>query len=83
MRPQQYARFSGREIILRDHLAIDRTILANQRIFLTHLSFALTTVIAGVTIPIFLKFRLLFFKYFITVNTNHITVYSKNQHGEI
>ncbi len=48
-----YERFSQRELILRDHLAIDRTILANERTLLAYARTALALVIVGAT---FLKF---------------------------
>ena len=44
-----YERFRGEELILRDELAIDRTILANERTLLSYLRGAMTLVIAGVT----------------------------------
>lgn len=43
----------GDKLILRDHLAIDRTILANERTFLSYARAALTLFVAGVT---FLQF---------------------------
>lgn len=44
-----YERFKYKELILRDELAIDRTILANERTVLAYLRGALTLFIAGVT----------------------------------
>jgi len=44
-----YERFKHMELILRDELAIDRTILANERTVLAYLRGALTLFIAGVT----------------------------------
>ena len=44
-----YKRFQREELILRDELAIDRTILANERTVLAYFRSALTLVIVGVT----------------------------------
>jgi len=49
MQDVPYSKFSDEEFILRDYLAIDRTILANERTFLAYLRTALTVFIAGVT----------------------------------
>ncbi len=48
-----YSRFEVDEMILRDHLAADRTTLANQSTFLAYIRTALTFFVAGVT---FIKF---------------------------
>lgn len=48
-----YGRFDVSEMILRDHLAADRTTLANQSTFLAYIRTALTFFVAGVT---FIKF---------------------------
>lgn len=48
-----YERFDQEDLILRDHLAIDRTILANERTYLAYIRTALTLFIGGVT---FIKF---------------------------
>ena len=48
-----YSRFDVSEMILRDHLAADRTTLANQSAFLAYIRTALTLFVAGVT---FVKF---------------------------
>jgi len=53
MAQNPYRRFIREELILRDELAIDRTILANERTILAYLRGALTLVIAGIT---FLQF---------------------------
>ena len=42
-----YARFSERERILRDELAIDRTVLANERTFLAYLRTAFAFWVVG------------------------------------
>ena len=44
-----YSRFESSELILRDELAIDRTILANERTLLAYLRSGVALVIAGVT----------------------------------
>jgi len=53
MSPQPYKQFSKEEIILRDHLALDRTILANERTLLAYVRTALAFMITGIG---FLKF---------------------------
>jgi inner membrane protein YidH len=48
-----YSAFSGddkQEMILRDHLAVDRTIMANETSFLAYIRTALTLAVAGVTL---------------------------------
>ncbi len=45
-----YRRFEDAELILRDELAIDRTILANERTLLSYLRSGVALLIAGVTI---------------------------------
>ena len=59
MRNNPYARFSENELILRDQLAIDRTILANERTLLSYLRGAVAMVIAGVTFVQFIEFGIL------------------------
>ncbi len=44
-----YERFQYKELILRDELAIDRTILANERTALAYFRSAMTLIIVGVT----------------------------------
>jgi putative membrane protein len=44
-----YSDIDSKRMILRDHLATDRTILANQNTFLAYLRTALTLFVAGVT----------------------------------
>lgn len=48
-----YCSFCEEEMILRDYLALDRTVLANERTFLSYTRTAMALVIAGVT---FIKF---------------------------
>lgn len=45
-----YDRFKHQELILRDELAIDRTVLANERTFLAYLRTSLTFAVVGGTI---------------------------------
>ena len=45
-----YSRFGNTELILRDELAIDRTMLANERTLLAYLRSAVALLIAGVSI---------------------------------
>ena len=45
-----YERFLREELILRDELAIDRTLLANERTLMAYVRLAITMVIAGVSI---------------------------------
>lgn len=44
-----YSRFGGRDLTLNDHLAIDRTILANERTVLSYTRTALTMLVIGGT----------------------------------
>ncbi len=44
---EPYARFNAQEMILRDELAIDRTILANERTFLAYVRTALAFAVVG------------------------------------
>jgi putative membrane protein len=46
---QPYGRFSADDLILRDELAIDRTLLANERTLLAYLRSGVALVIAGAT----------------------------------
>ena len=48
-----YRHFTKEELILRDYLAVDRTLLANERTFLANIRTALTFFVSGVT---FIKF---------------------------
>jgi len=54
-----YARFDRETLILRDILAVDRTIMANTRTFLSYVRTALTLFIAGVTFIHFFEPRVL------------------------
>ena len=45
-----YSRFSEKELILRDHLAIDRTVLSNERTVLSYVRTALAIMAAGATL---------------------------------
>jgi Predicted membrane protein len=44
-----YEKFLSRDFILRDWLAVDRTILANERTLLSYTRTALTLILAGLT----------------------------------
>lgn len=48
-RPRLYSRFSHSQLILRDELAIDRTLLANERTLLAYLRSGVALLIAGAT----------------------------------
>lgn len=50
MNDSPYSKFSRDDLILRDELAIDRTLLANERTLLAYLRSAVALLIAGVTI---------------------------------
>jgi putative membrane protein len=50
MTKKHYKRFEQSELILRDELAIDRTLLANERTLLAYLRAAAAMMIAGLTI---------------------------------
>ena len=45
-----YSKFDASELILRDELAIDRTILANERTLLAYLRSGVSLIIAGISI---------------------------------
>ena len=45
-----YSRFECDDLILRDELALERTLLANERTLLTYLRFGIGLLIAGVSI---------------------------------
>jgi len=47
MKGSHYEEFSKEELILRDHLAIDRTILANERTVLSYVRTSLALIAAG------------------------------------
>jgi putative membrane protein len=50
MKKNPYERFESNQLILRDELAIDRTILANERTMISYLRGAITLVISGITV---------------------------------
>jgi putative membrane protein len=50
MSKAHYEKFSKSDLILRDHLAIDRTRLANENTFLAYTRTALTILISGVSL---------------------------------
>jgi putative membrane protein len=49
----EYTQYTKQNMILRDYLAVDRTIMTNETSFLSYIRTALTLVVAGVT---FIKF---------------------------
>ena len=55
-----YTRFDRDSLILRDILAIDRTVMANTRTFLSYIRTSLTLFIAGVTFIQFFESRIIF-----------------------
>ena len=50
MNGSPYSRFDNKDLILRDELAIDRTLLSNERTVLAYLRAGVALLIAGVTI---------------------------------
>lgn len=54
-----YERFHGNDLILRDELAIDRTILANERTILAYLRGAISLILVGITFVHFFETGLL------------------------
>ncbi|MDQ3075679.1 MAG: DUF202 domain-containing protein [bacterium] len=48
--PKLYKEFIAKELILRDYLAIERTILTNEGTFLAYIRTCLTVVVVGVTL---------------------------------
>ncbi|MFH1096550.1 MAG: DUF202 domain-containing protein [Candidatus Desantisbacteria bacterium] len=54
-----YERFRGNDLILRDELATDRTLLANERTVVAYLRGATSLIIAGITFVHFFKTGLL------------------------
>lgn len=59
MNANPYKKFENTELILRDELAIDRTILANERTLLSYLRGAITLIISGITFMHFIQNGLL------------------------
>jgi len=55
MENNHYSRFDGGDLILRDQLAIDRTLLANERTLLAYLRAGVALLIAGISIMHFSK----------------------------
>ena len=49
MSDNPYTKFSKKELILRDYLAADRTVLANERTFLAYIRTALTLFVVGIS----------------------------------
>lgn len=57
MGSKPYSKFEAEDLILRDELAIDRTLLANERTLLAYLRSAVALVIAGTSIMHFANQR--------------------------
>ncbi len=55
MDESMYWQYDPEELVLRDHLAIDRTAMANERTFLAYVRTALALLVIGVTFPHFLN----------------------------
>lgn len=53
-----YAKFQHSELILRDQLALDRTVIANERTLLSYVRTAFALVVAGVSFLQFFDSRL-------------------------
>lgn len=49
-KPSPYSQYENHQLILRDELAIDRTLLANERTFLSYLRSGVALAIAGLSI---------------------------------
>lgn len=50
MKKSAYDNFSDKELILRDHLAIDRTVLSNERTVLAYIRTSLAIMAVGATL---------------------------------
>jgi putative membrane protein len=50
MKKSAYDSFSNKELILRDHLAIDRTVLSNERTILAYVRTSLAIMAVGATL---------------------------------
>lgn len=61
MAKNPYENYANKELILRDELAIDRTLLANERTLLAYLRSALALVIVGITFLHFFEAGMLFY----------------------
>ncbi|HEV7702547.1 MAG TPA: DUF202 domain-containing protein [Candidatus Paceibacterota bacterium] len=48
--PEVYKEFLAKQLILRDYLAIERTILTNEATFLSYIRTGLTIIVVGVTL---------------------------------
>ncbi len=55
MATSSYSRFSSEELILRDYLALDRTVLANERTLLSYVRTALAFAGGGVALIQFVE----------------------------
>ena len=50
MKRNPYHKFTAKELILRDHLAIDRTTMSNESTFLSYIRTSLAIIAAGATL---------------------------------
>lgn len=55
MKKSPYSKFDNSDLILRDELAVDRTLLANERTLLAYLRLGIALVIAGLSIMEFAR----------------------------
>ena len=68
MKKSFYDKFTKEELILRDHLAIDRTVLSNESTFLAYIRTSLAVIAAGGTlIHFFSEFYIKLFGAFLIV----------------
>jgi len=51
----RYSTYENSNLVLRDHLAIDRTVMANERTFLAYLRTAFSLLVVGLTIIKFVE----------------------------
>lgn len=73
MKKSLYSKFCADNLILRDELAIDRTLLANERTLLSYLRSAVALLIAGVSIMHFSTETWFWILGFICIPTGIIT----------
>lgn len=69
-----YKTFSKEELILRDHLAIDRTAMANEVSFLAYIRTALTILVGGVSLLHFFSDYLFHILGWVAIGVSIITI---------
>lgn len=69
-----YRSFSKEELILRDHLAIDRTAMANEVSFLAYIRTSLTILVGGVTLIHFFSNYLFHILGWVAIEISVITI---------